>query len=78
MNAIIQVLLRRHSGSYQDHTSQYMDQYQHSGYNNSMPQQSGYSNNGYGQSYGNNAAPVSYAPPADYDHSASGGYQDYK
>lgn len=55
-----------------------MDQYQHSGYNNSMPQQSGYSNNGYGQSYGNNAAPVSYPPPADYDHSASGGYQDYK
>lgn len=69
----------RHSGSYQDHSSQYVDQYQHSGYNNSMPQQSsGYTNNGYGQSYGNNAAPVSYAPQTDYDHTASSGYQDYK
>jgi hypothetical protein len=55
-----------------------MDQYQHSGYNNSMPQQSGYTNNGYGQSYGSNAAPVSYAPQAEYDHTASSGYQDYK
>lgn len=56
-----------------------MDQYQqHSGYNNSVPQQSGYTNNGYGQSYGNNTAPVSYAPQADYDHSASSGYPDYK
>lgn len=72
-------ILCRHSGSYQDHSSQYsMDQYQHSGYNNSMPQQSGYSNNGYGQSYGSNPAPVSYAPQAEYDHSANSGYQDYK
>jgi hypothetical protein len=55
-----------------------MDQYQHSGYNSSMPQQSGYANNGYGQSYSNNAAPVSYAPQAEYDHTASSGYQDYK
>lgn len=44
-----------------------------------MPQQTGYANNGYGQSYGSNAAaPVSYAPQAEYDHTASSGYQDYK
>ncbi|CRK97838.1 CLUMA_CG011214, isoform A [Clunio marinus] len=65
-----------HGGSYQDHSSQYVDQYQNSGYN-SMPQQSGYTSNGYGQSYGHSAAPVTYDTQTSYDHTANSGYTDY-
>lgn len=42
-----------------------------------MPPQSGYSSNGYGQSYGANQQQMGYAAQPEYDQSASG-YQDYR
>jgi hypothetical protein len=63
-----------HSGSY-DQTGQYqMDQYQHGGYN--MPSY----NAGYGSQYGSNGGGQSMYPSqqSEYDHTASGHYQDYK
>lgn len=84
-NSYNNVQPQMHGASYQDPNqhSQYMDQYSHSGgYNAPMPppQQSSYmSNNGYQNSYGSGAASqMSYSQSTEYDHTASGGYQDYK
>jgi hypothetical protein len=58
-----------------DQTGQYqMDQYgQHGGYN--MPSY----NAGYGSQYGSNGGGQIYpSQQSEYDHTASGHYQDYK
>lgn len=68
----------RHGASgYQDQ-SQYVDQYQHGGYNSGVQSQGTYSaNGGYNQSYGAQNSQLGYQQSGEYDHSSTG-YQDYR
>lgn len=67
---------RHNASGYQDQT-QYVDQYQHSGYNSSMQSQGAYSaNGGYNQSYpGAPNSQMGYQ--SEYDHNSTS-YQDYR
>lgn len=60
------------STGYQDQSQYGVDQYQHSGYNSSVPSQGAYSTNGsYNQSYGAPSSQMSYQSES-YDHSGTG------